>query len=124
MKLTYKGEVMKTLLAVLVVVGMLVAIAMPATAEVDAKIVTEITERLKEGKSVGYLFEYPKGKRQMVWLKVDYLFSYIVDLRAKLCFLTMHTVGARPKNLAFNLVTCEAIKNGYPEIAPLITWVK
>ena len=115
---------MKKMIAVLIALGFVMVMALPAAAEVDAKIVTEITDRVKEGKSVGYTFEYPMDKRQVVWLKVDLFYSYVVDLRAKLCFLAAHTLHKRQyKNIAFNLVPCKAIKNGYPEIAPLITWV-
>ena len=50
MKLTYMGEVMKTLLAVLVVVGMVVGIAMPVSGAYNKDDIAEMVEKVKKGR--------------------------------------------------------------------------
>jgi hypothetical protein len=44
-------------------------------------------------------------------------FGYLIDLESKLCF-------AYYKEGALIIVPCENVKQGYPAVAPLLSWVK
>ena len=101
---------MKSLFVVLVALGMFVAIAMPVSGEWYKGAVAKIVEKVKMGEGFREASGMPIEQRQI------FRFSfYLLDIKAQLCFA---------EGQSLTLVPCEALKKGYPLIAPLITWVK
>ena len=110
MKLTYKGEVMKTLLAVLIALGLLVAIAMPVSAAWKKDDIAELVAKVKKGEGFIKSGDLSSEQKQIISF-----YTYRIDIKAQLCFSTIRS---------YVLVPCEALKKGYPIFASLITWVK
>jgi len=74
-----------------------------------------VSEVLKRIQKEGHVYEngtYPA--MHMVNIQLNPSLFYTIDLRARLCFAG-NPAGYSP-------VSCEAIKNGYPLLARLITW--
>jgi hypothetical protein len=80
----------------------------------DAKRVEKVATDLKAGKPVAETGTLAKGEAQVLTIVVSENLTYVIDYRAKVCFASQG--GAQP--LAF--VPCQALKRGYPVLAPLL----
>ena len=104
---------MKRLSVVLIALGFIMTAALPAAMAGDPEDISDWVKKIKAGKGVNEVFEYPKNHIQKVKFKVELGFHYIIDIKAQLCFVS------RSEKI---LVSCKAVKKGYPLVAPLITW--
>ncbi len=106
---------MKTGIMILITGVISMVMTLPVSADLNEQI-EELTKAIKEGK--GYIplrvERYPKQQQQYFRFNAGGVL-YIVDVKARLCF-----AGSEGKSL----ILCQAIKKGYPLIAPIITWEK
>ena len=105
---------MKKLIAVLVAVGVLVLMALPAAGAWNAEDVAEVKKKLQEGKGIAEGGSLDSDQVQIVGFSIEAGTTYWIDLKAQLCMLLSRKALAH--------VPCSAIKKGYPLFAPLITW--
>ena len=76
--------------------------------------VQKLAQLVREGQSFNEGKLYPSGAVQIAGFEVDEGATYIIDVRARLCFFKLRQ--------SVTTVSCKAIKTGYPLFAPLITW--
>jgi hypothetical protein len=92
------------------------ALAMPTRADCDAKDVQKLVDKVKAGKGFVEGCPFPDGQVQVFSFQVAASLTYQIDVKARLCFVRPGMgVGVTP-------VPCKNVKEGYPLVAPLITW--
>jgi hypothetical protein len=82
----------------------------------DAKRMDKLVADLKAGKPVMESGSLAKADAQLVTVVVNENLTYVIDYRAKVCFASQ---GAG-QSLTF--VPCQALRHGYPVLAPLLSW--
>lgn len=112
----------KSIFAVAVLVLTIVLfLPVPGFAAWEQKTVNAVAEKIKTNQKVLENDTYPKDQVQMVSFQAGAggvaLINYVIDIKAKLCFASMGSSGN-----SFTTVPCKALKEGYPVMAPLITW--
>jgi hypothetical protein len=80
--------------------------------EWDDKSVAIVIEQIKSGKDFTESGVYPH--HQIVNFTFGG-FTYVIDVKAKLCFFNYGNLTSVP---------CKSLKEGYPTMAPIITWEK
>ena len=101
------------------VMAVLLLLAAPLSAlatEWAREDVNTVAEKVRAGQGVDMGMDYPVDKTQSVWFTTP-SFHYLIDIRAKLCFI--RSIGG-----GITSVPCRALKEGYPLMAPIITWEK
>ena len=90
--------------------------ATAARADVSQREVDSIAASIRNGEGVDKSWTYPVDYAQLVSFCVgpSCMISYVVDLRTKMCFVRSGQIGQ------LSIVSCKAVKEGYPLLAPLI----
>ena len=78
----------------------------------DDKSVASVVEQIKSGKE----FTENRYLPNQQIIQLDAYIRYYIDVKAKFCF-----AGNSSTPVA---VSCKALKDGYPIMAPIITWEK
>ena len=76
--------------------------------------VNDIVMRMKSGKAIDIHTTYPAESTQVLWISMP-SFQYMIDIRAKLCFVQHFGTSIAP-------VPCKSLKSGYPLLAPIMNW--
>ena len=88
-----------------------------AFASLSSQDVADYVKMVKEGKGfISPRTALPSNEVQIFRFETDSNRTYEIDIKAKLCFFVW---GEN-----FTVVPCKSLKDGYPKIAPLITWEK
>jgi hypothetical protein len=82
----------------------------------DAKRIEKVLNDLKAGKPVVESGTLTKADTQLVTVVVNENLTYVIDYRAKVCFASQG--AAQP----LTFVPCQALRHGYPVLAPLLSW--
>ncbi|HPQ55479.1 MAG TPA: hypothetical protein PK253_19665 [Spirochaetota bacterium] len=88
-----------------------------AFADWDMDDVNSAVNKIRQGQAVSKWDRYPTNHIQMFMFVVLDI-TYYIDARAKICYARVRDQG----NGGFLMVSCKALKDGYPLMAPIITW--
>jgi len=119
---------MSKILSLMTIVSALAlsGIVTTARADWDAKDVQKAVDKIKKGEAYGDVGKM--GGAQLISFNAHHvdaidgiLINYIIDVRAKLCFARAIS-GTISGGGSSSPVPCKNIKQGYPLMAPIITW--
>jgi hypothetical protein len=91
---------------------LLTATSVYATDEWNEKSVASVVDQIRAGKE----FTEQKSIPNQQVVQMNAFIRYYIDVKAKLCF-----VGSSSAPVP---VSCKALKDGYPTMAPIISWEK
>ncbi len=109
---------MKKIFAVAVLFCMVSLLSVStAFADWDMGDVNSAVNKIRQGQGVAEHGMYPSNHIQLITFAVTDI-TYYIDARARICYARVSGNG----NGGFLMVSCKALKDGYPLMAPIITW--